>query len=330
MLRILKSAVIGLLVFVLGVIVFNLSLFEAPHREGPPRLIAHRGVHQTYHRENLENDTCTASRIYPPEHGFLENTLPSMQAAFDAGADVVEIDVHLTPDNRFAVFHDWTVDCRTDGEGVTGQLDMAYLKTLDIGHGYTADGGATFPFRGKGAAMMPELPDVLAQFPDKSFLINFKSNRIEEGEALGALAVQNPAARKALWGVYGGGPPTEKSAELIEGLRSYTRTSMAGCIVDYELTGWTGIVPEACRNTVVLVPSNLTWAVWGWPHKFTRRMERAGSDVILLGPFDNGDTGTRGLDALDELKAVPEGFGGYVWTNRIEIIGPALKGRRHR
>ena len=38
-----------------------------------------------------------------------------MRAAFDSGADVVELDVHLTPDGKFAVFHDWTLDCRTDG-----------------------------------------------------------------------------------------------------------------------------------------------------------------------------------------------------------------------
>jgi glycerophosphoryl diester phosphodiesterase len=41
-----------------------------------------------------------------PTHGFIENTIPSMQAAVAAGAQVIELDVHLTPDNVFAVFHD--------------------------------------------------------------------------------------------------------------------------------------------------------------------------------------------------------------------------------
>lgn len=40
-----------------------------------------------------------------------------MQAAFDHGADVVEFDVHRTADDRFAVFHDWTIDCRTEYDG---------------------------------------------------------------------------------------------------------------------------------------------------------------------------------------------------------------------
>ncbi len=328
MLRILLYGCGGLALLVLGVVVFNLSAFEAPHREGAPRLIAHRGVHQTYTRDNLENETCTAELINTPTHGLFENTLSSMKAAFAAGADVVELDVHLTPEGQFAVFHDWTVDCRTNGTGVTEQLAIDYLRTLDIGYGYTADGGATYPLRGTGVGLMPTLPEVLAHFPDQSFLINFKSRRTEEGEALAALIARHPEWRGTLWGVYGGAEPTDRSRELIHGLTGYTRQSMMSCLIDYELWGWTGIVPDSCRDSVVLVPANFAWAIWGWPHRFTKRMEAAGSQVILAGPFENGDFGTRGIDSVDELSYVPEGFGGYVWTNRIEVIGPALNARQ--
>ncbi len=72
-----------------------------------------------------------------------------MHAAFDAGADIVEFDVHPTTDGHFAVFHDWTLDCRTDGKGVTREHTLAELKKLDAGYGYTADGGKTYPLRGK-------------------------------------------------------------------------------------------------------------------------------------------------------------------------------------
>jgi len=84
-------------------------------------------------------------------------------------------------------------------------------------------------------------------------------------------------------------------------------------------------VPEACRNTKVMVPINFAWLLWGWPNLFIQRLGENGSEVILLGPFESGDAGSRGIDSLDELGAVPQGFGGYVWTNRIEIIGPELK-----
>jgi glycerophosphoryl diester phosphodiesterase len=93
-------------VFIASVLAFNWSGFRGLGAEGAPRLIAHRGVHQTFDADGVENDTCTAQRIHPPTHEFIENTIPSMRAAFDAGASVVELDVHLTPDGEFAVMHD--------------------------------------------------------------------------------------------------------------------------------------------------------------------------------------------------------------------------------
>jgi hypothetical protein len=67
------------------------------------------------------------------------------------GADLVEIDVAPTPTGN-GVFHDWTVDCRTEGKGEVRAATMAELKQLDPGYGYTADGGKTFPLRGKQKA----------------------------------------------------------------------------------------------------------------------------------------------------------------------------------
>jgi glycerophosphoryl diester phosphodiesterase len=53
--------------------------------------------------------------MHPPILDHLENTIASVRAGFELGADVVEFDVHPTTDGTFAVFHDWTLDCRTDG-----------------------------------------------------------------------------------------------------------------------------------------------------------------------------------------------------------------------
>lgn len=81
-------------------------------------MLAHRGMAQTFIMEGITAETCTAERIYEPDHPFLENSISSMEAAFEAGADIVEFDVQLTKDGEFAVFHDWILECRTDGEGV--------------------------------------------------------------------------------------------------------------------------------------------------------------------------------------------------------------------
>ncbi len=325
--RILLRILAVVVLLAAGVYVWNASWRVGPPADPQVRLIAHRGVHQTFDRAGLENDTCTASRIYPPSHEYLENTLASMQAAFAAGADIVELDVHPTTDGVFAIFHDWTLDCRSEGSGETRSHAMADLKALDIGYGYTADGGRTFPFRGKGVGLMPSLAEVMAAFPDGQFLVNYKSNEAREGDMLAQMVEQNPGWRGAIWGAYGGDAPTFRAAELIQGLHVWSRRGLVDCLTRYVALGWSGHVPEACRNTKVMVPVNLAWVLWGWPNLFLQRMRENGSEVILLGPYEAGDPGTAGIDDLERLAQVPASFSGYIWTNRIEIIGPAVTRR---
>lgn len=315
----------GLVLFAGAVYLINASWLAAPANPGSPRIIAHRGVHQTYSRVDLDAETCTASRIDPPSHDFIENTLPSMRAAFAAGADVVELDVHLTPDKVFAVLHDWTLDCRTEGRGVTEETPWPTLKALDVGYGYTADGGKTFPLRGKGVGLMPRLEDVYAAFPEGSFLVNFKSRRVEEGKALATLLAADPTARRATFGVYGGSEPTQAALGAVPGLKGFDRTMLKACLLPYEAYGWTGILPGGCRNTIIALPIDYAPYVWGWPHRFLKRMRDAGSEVILVGPY-GGDFST-GIDTPELVAKIPGGFDGYVWTNKVETIGPLLKGR---
>ena len=329
----LKRILLGLLVVAATVYVWNASWRVAPP-EGAVGLIAHRGVHQTFHREGLTTETCTAERIDPPEHDYLENTLPSMAAAFEAGADVVELDVHPTTDGRFAVMHDWTIDCRTEGTGETRSHDMAYLKTLDVGHGYTFDGGVSFPFRGKAVGQMPELEEVFAAFPGGRFLVNYKSNEAREGDMLARIVQDHPEWRRLVWGVYGGAPPTYRARDLIGPdehgglpLFAFSSRDTVQCLAQYLGLGWTGLVPDLCRETAVLVPVNYAWLLWGWPNLFIERMQAVDSVVVLLGPYEGGDVGTAGIDTEEHLAQVPQEFAGYLWTNKIESIGPLVRER---
>ncbi len=309
-----------------AVYLYNAGWRVGPAEDGAIRLIAHRGVHQTYHRANLDNDTCTAERIDTPRHGLLENTLASMETAFASGADIVELDVHPTTDGQFAVLHDWTLDCRTEGSGETRAHSMDTLRALDIGYGYTADGGATYPFRGRGVGLAPELKEVFAALPSHDFLVNFKSREAREGEMLAALLRENPQWRDSVWGAYGGDEPTYRAAEQIEGLNIWSRRGLIDCLGQYIGLGWTGLMPDACRNTKVMIPINVAPWLWGWPNLLQQRLREAGSEIILLGPFGAGDPGTAGIDDLETLAQVPTDFDGYIWTNRIELIGPSLKG----
>lgn len=317
-----KKLIVAVFAIAAALWFLNTSVLVTPP-PGAVKILAHRGIHQVFKRDGVENDTCTAKRIEPPRHAYLENTIASMQAAMDSGAEVVELDVHLTPDREFAVFHDWTLDCRTDGTGVTEETPMSKLKTLDIGYGYTADGGKTFPFRGRAQGQMPTLTEVFTALPHGRFLINFKSERRAEGATLAVLLRAHPEWRKSVFGVYGGSAPTQETLRLVPGLRGYDRQTTLACLGRYAAYGWTGIVPEACRDTLVVVPANYAPFLWGWPDRFAARMRSVGSEIILLGRYGGGDF-TSGIDSADDLALVPKNFAGYVWTNRAETIAPLL------
>ena len=295
----------------------NTSLFTTA-KPSPHKMIAHRGVHQVDRGEGRNNDTCRAAQVAAFTHSYIENTLPSILAAFDAGAQVVEIDVHLTPDGTFAVFHDWRLECQTNGTGVTRETPIETLKALDIAHGFTSD-GQTFPLRGTGIGLLPTLREVLNADLPGPVMINFKSRDAEEGSALARL-LADPALRAKIWAVYGGGPPTQAALAALPGMRGYDRASVLAFVPRCMAFGWTGYVPPACRDTILPVPiSHARW-LWGWPHRFTKRVHRHGTDVILLGPWD-GSGFTSGIDDPATLAQVPRGFDGYLWTNRIERYG---------
>ena len=125
--------------------------FFAGDTPGRPLVIAHRG----------------GAGLWP------ENTLYAFERAAEAGADVLELDVRLTADGALVVFHDETVERTTDGRGRVSELTLADLKKLDAGHRWTADGGGTFPFRGRGV-YVPTLEEVFARLPDSRFNVEPK------------------------------------------------------------------------------------------------------------------------------------------------------------
>jgi|DewCreStandDraft_5_1066085.scaffolds.fasta_scaffold00263_34 glycerophosphoryl diester phosphodiesterase len=62
-----------------------------------------------------------------------ENTLASFEKALELGADILELDIHLSRDGVPVVIHDATVDRTTDGSGMVAELTLAELKRLDAG-----------------------------------------------------------------------------------------------------------------------------------------------------------------------------------------------------
>lgn len=315
-----KRKPLWIILALIAFVYVNNSSFLANESNRGPFLLAHRGMAQTFHMEGITDETCTAERIYPPEHPYLENTIASMQAAFDKGAEVVELDVQPTKDGKFAVFHDWTLGCRTNGEGVTRDFSLDELQKLDIGYNYTADQGATFPFRGKGIGLMPSLDDVFKQFPDQALLIHVKSNDPTEGVMLAEYLSKLPAERRANLAVYGGDAPIATLHEHLPDMRVMSKATLKSCLLPYMAVGWTGYVPQACSQTQLHIPDKLAPVLWGWPTRFMERMDKQGTRVILVA--GSGDVSS-GFDTLDDLKRIPDGFSGGIWTNRIDRISAA-------
>jgi len=281
-------------------------------------LLAHRGVHQTYHKKDLPRDACTATRIDEPTHLFIENTIGSIRKAFSLGSDIVEIDIHPTTDGKFAVFHDWTIDCRTEGAGVVRQQSLEYLQTLDVGYGYTHDGGLSFPLRGKSNEKIPSLTEVLDQFPTQKFLINIKSNSAGEADLISQFLDQRPHEELSRLWFYGGPLPTSRLLALRPELKGFTRKSVRQCAIRYEAIAWTGYIPESCRNTVIAIPYDYAPFFWGWPRLLVSRMEAVGSSVILV---DMNYGHMAGIDDPNKVQALSENYRGIVWTDKIEEVG---------
>ncbi|WP_433060031.1 glycerophosphodiester phosphodiesterase family protein [Dactylosporangium sp. CS-033363] len=309
--------VVTLIVVVLAGLALYLGNRSTAAGPARPFLLAHRGIAQTFDLHGVEADTCTATRIHPPEVPYLENTLPSLRAAFAAGADAAEIDVQLTSDGQLAVFHDATLDCRTDGTGTVGDHTLADLRKLDLGYGYTADGGATFPFRGKGVGLLPTVPEVFEAIPDHELKLDMKRDNATDGEAVATFLQTLPPARLAQVTVTGGDAAVSVVVARLPQVRTSSKSIIKNCLLWYAAEGWTGHIPSDCRHRELIVPITYGKWLWGWPNLFVSRMQSADTRVVLVQYV--GDW-SAGFDTAADVSTLPKGWTGAVWTNRVDIV----------
>ncbi|HKQ73571.1 MAG TPA: glycerophosphodiester phosphodiesterase [Blastocatellia bacterium] len=79
----------------------------------PPLVIAHRGA-----------------SAYEPE-----NTLRAFDLAIRQGAQMIELDLHVSCDNHVVVIHDPTLNHRTNLTGFVDRMTLAEIKRADAGKG---------------------------------------------------------------------------------------------------------------------------------------------------------------------------------------------------
>lgn len=90
-----------------------------------------------------------------------ENTLAAFAKACDLGADVLELDVHLTRDGQVVVMHDERVDRTTDGHGEIRAMTLDDIRGLDAGRWF----GASW-----AGERVPTLQEVLECFAGRALI----------------------------------------------------------------------------------------------------------------------------------------------------------------
>lgn len=101
------------------------------------------------------------------------DTMFAYENAVKIGADVLEMDAHITKDGQIVLMHDEQVDRTTDGTGLIEDLTLEQLKQLDAAYQWSNDDGKTFPYRGQGI-QVPTLEELFQKFPQMRYVIEIK------------------------------------------------------------------------------------------------------------------------------------------------------------
>lgn len=270
-------------------------------------------------------EPCPARAIEPPVHDFLENTAESIRRTGYLGAQFIVLDAAPTRDGRFVLLREADLSCRTDGQGLVSDHTLAELKALDAGYGYTADAGATHPFRGIGAGSIPSLEEGVAALGRARALYRLVSDRPADAERLAAAleaAGRDVDARRD--GFLGVPAAVAVLRARFPQAWAWSVEEAEACTSAYRLSGWFGIVPESCRGGTLLVPVDGQWAFAGWPNRLLARMEAAGAHVLVTGP-ERSDGVFGGFDLPEQLGEVPSTYNGLIWVDDIWTVGPALR-----
>ncbi len=308
-------------VLALALLIFSFTnaswLADMPR--GHVRQLAMGGIKQY----SLGTGDCAAAAIEPPVHDYLANTLTSLSKAKWMSASVVAVDVAVTADGRIVAFGSDRLDCLTDGKGPVRAKTLAQLSRLDAGYGYSADGGRSFPLRGRGVGAIPTLEDMLKVAQDMPLLYRFTSDSPEDGDFLiKALKTAGRDVEARGDGFYGPSAPVARVRAQFPKAWFWDEAAAADCSSSYVLYGWSGITPASCKGGTIVIPLDRQWQFWGWPNRLIARMKAAGGRIVLTGPTSDGME--KGLSLPEQIPEVPASFNGYLQEADIWTVGAAL------
>lgn len=314
----------GYALLFVALIFAGLSLFNASWLAGRPAgrlsLIAHRGSGLPL-VPNAPGD-CSARHVVPgTQSNLIENSAGAFTRAVRDGAQGLMVDVRATSDGRAVIFRDARLECRTNGTGTVAEHDLAYLKTLDIGYGYSQDGGRTFPQRGLAIGAIPTVEDVLAFYNHVVLIFDLPDARTAEAVVA---AFQRAHIEIGPRHGFAGSPEARaRLRQLTRGGFILDNQASQACIAPYRKTGWLGMVPSECNGATLILDRNGSFTLWGWPYRFMSRMSGAGAHFFIAGDDSNGDNWV-GLTQAEQLGEVPHDYTGMLLVEDMDNVGRAL------
>jgi glycerophosphoryl diester phosphodiesterase len=120
-----------------------------------------------------------------------ENTLESFAAALEAGADVLELDVHMTLDRQVVVAHDDHGARVAQVGSPIRELTLSEVKSWDLS-------GKNAGSAGSHAVRMPTLEEVMLRFPHTPLNVDVKPRSPDILGPLLALIARHGAASRVL------------------------------------------------------------------------------------------------------------------------------------
>ena len=184
-----------------------------------PRVIAHRG--------------------FPLDHA--ENTLGAFQAALDAGADILETDVHLSKDGVVVVAHDPDLTRVARRPGLVSDFTHQELSEMDLGFG-------------EG---FPSLEGLLKAFPEARFNIDLKTRSAVEpfAEVIRALNAEDRILATSF-----DEHTRQAVVKLLPAVASSTSQSM---VIWARVRSWWGLPIDNWRVTPEVVALQIPPAMYG-------------------------------------------------------------------
>ncbi|WP_019498892.1 hypothetical protein [Pseudanabaena sp. PCC 6802] len=161
---------------------------------------------------------------------------------------------------------------------------METLKKLDIGYGYTADGGKTYPFRGKAIALMPTFDEVMQSFPNRKLLVDQKDAFERTIRLLANSLKKYPVQQRQNIYLFSGDEQYALLKQEIPEIQKIfpTRKEAKECVNQYVKMVFSGNISSSCGRYAIGIPVSYLKYAPGWPGLFLTQARWANLKVYVI------------------------------------------------